>query len=161
MVSERVKTKRRRIRLAIDVGGHISKHRKIQTASESSLKHLKGMKKKQSGAPNCINTLTEQCYKNNDIEFIESHAEQRKQKAEYTTHKWGNLYADKVSKLRMKDGPTKIQEHSLISKTIEIEEVLYDIMETRQWYWGGKEGKVDHLGGPMMQIQNSGRKNIL
>ena len=62
--------------LAIGVGGHINKQRKgIQTDSESSVKHLKGVKRKQGCAPNYINTLAAQCHENNDIELIVSHAE--------------------------------------------------------------------------------------
>ena len=148
--------------LAIGVGGHINEQRKdIQTDSQSSEKHLKGIKKKQRGAPNYINALAEECYKKNDITFIKSHVEDRKHRNEYSTHEWGNMYADTVSKLRKHENPTELERHELESKAIDIEEVLTDIMETGQWYWGDKNGTVGFLGGPMIQIHNSRRKKYL
>ena len=73
-------------------------------------------------------------------------------------HELGNFYADKVSKLRKEEELKEIDSHELVSKSIEIEEVLQGIMRTDQWNWVNMEGKVGYLSGPMIQIHNNKRK---
>ena len=86
-----------------------------------------------------------QLYQRLDRQFIESHAAQRKQSEEYSTHEWGNLHADKVSKLKKNDDPKEIEIHELLGKAMSIEEILQDLMITVQRYSGAKDIEIGFL----------------